>query len=385
MKQALFQAVMPICVAAVGVVAAHAAGVPSIWNAPVVEDGAYVEYFDVLPSWASGQALEVEELPASTRFYKKDTSTTSSVLAFSTDEILTNTLTMQGSSDAPQASQDTTVYVEMRCKITPFSDENVPSPDAASYKVMLFVDKDNNFVAKTPTATQTSSGVTASADVFYYITARFTPEQYLITISEDGTTPVASFTFAQESVADYGVNAVCFSGSGKVDDLFASYGDPARATAYVTPPAPATGDGADAVNAWVAEQFNRSDRLAKADQDSLAAAAPNAYLVGEKLVVGADNQVQPVNLALKASQFNNGMLSVNLKVNEVGKNGAINGDLCFMAARTYADVKEGNWESVDVDGLTKNFVDGNQEIDISKLTGLGYLFFKPVVVTTAAN
>lgn len=387
MKHSLFQVVMPLCVAAVGAVTAQAANVPSIWNAQTVAAGAYIEYFDALPDWASDQSLVAETITASPRFYAQQTENANKVLAFSTDEVLTNPLRDTGTSEAPVASQTSTVYVEMRCKITPFTDD--VTPDAGgSYKVMLFVDKDSNFVAMSPGCdTQKSSGVTASADTYYFITVRFTPEAYLVTISsEDGQTKLTEFTFSRAEPQSYPVQSVCFSGTGKVDDIFASYGDPSRASAYVAPAAPATGGTAEdqAINSWVANQFASNDRLVGANSASLAAAAPIAYLVNEKLVVGSDKNVKVPSAALKVGSFDGGKVSLNLTVDQQAKNGAINGVIKFKAARTYADATAGNWEEVTIEGVTKDFASGTQQIDFSQLIASGYRFFKPVVVADTA-
>lgn len=388
MKHSLFQVVMPLCVAAVGAVTAQAADVPSIWNAASVTDGAYVEYFDTLPDWATNQSVVDETITDSPRFYAQKTESANKVLSFSTDEVLTNPLIDKGTAKAPVASQTSTVYVEMRCKITPFTDDAIPET-GDSYKVMLFVNKDNNFVAMSPGCdNQVSSGVTASSDTYYFITVRFTPETYLVTISsEDGKTKLAEFTFTRADQTEYSVQSVCFSGAGKVDDIFASYGDPSRATAYVAPAAPATGETAEdqAINSWVAEQFASNDRLVGADADTLAAASPVAYLMNEKLVVDSNKKVKVPTAALKVGNFDGNKVSLNLTVDEQGKNGAINGVIKFKAAKTYADAKAGNWELVTIDGVTKDFTSGAQQLDFSKLISSDYRFFKPVVVADTAS
>lgn len=364
-KTAKAGALCVLALALQGDVYAADSSVPLEWNVAPMTNGAYLESFDaLLPGWAgavgfsavtnvfpsmAGSALPVRSnawFGANVKVLQLETG----------GEVVSNALAHSDASAVTFGSQP--VYVDLRMKFDPLV--NPPDQELlTNSKMALFLTSEARLVAVHADGASTNAAP-LDTNKWYQVTVRL----------EDGTFDVllndaeifSNLTLKAVGAANTLASAN-FYGTGLVDDLYVSHGNPAYRVPGPTAPIPdLPSDGSNPptdeqqtmINAWLNE-YPAVTKLSLT-QDELSA----AYLLGDLNVEDGTNgvagtysfgiskieMVSPTNLNLTAA----------LKVNNADKSGSINGRIQIYG-KTEID---GVWTLLDgaITPLFANFVNG---------------------------
>ncbi|HNX34332.1 MAG TPA: hypothetical protein PKM57_06875 [Kiritimatiellia bacterium] len=364
-KTAKAGALCVLALALQGDVYAADSSVPLEWNVAPMTNGAYLESFDaLLPGWAgavgfsavtnvfpsmAGSALPVRSnawFGANVKVLQLETG----------GEVVSNALAHSDASAVTFGSQP--VYVDLRMKFDPLV--NPPDQELlANSKMALFLTSEARLVAVHADGASTNAAP-LDTNKWYQVTVRL----------EDGTFDVllndaeifGNLTLKAVGAANTLVSAN-FYGTGLVDDLYVSHGNPAYRVPGPTAPIPdLPSDGANPptdeqqtmINAWL-NGYPAVTKLSLT-QDELS----TAYLLGDLNVEDGTNgvagaysfgiskieMVSPTNLNLTAA----------LKVNNADKSGSINGRIQIYG-KTEID---GVWTLLEgaITPLFANFVNG---------------------------
>lgn len=362
--------------------------VPLSWNVAPMTSGAYLESFDAaLPVWAGrvGNNSVTNEFPSMSGSSLPARSnawfgTNSRVLKLETDgDVVTNTVSYQDGSSVSFA--DKPVYVDMRMRFDAMPD----GPDSSlltDAKLALFVSADCKLVA-VHAAGWTTNDTVLDTNRWYQVTVKMVNGTFSVRINDQA---VFSDLGLRNLGAEYTMKAANFYGTGLVDDLYVSHGDPSYSVAGPTaaiPALPAAGAHPPSdqeqtrINAWLAAKGGiTSGTVLSMTQDQLS----QAYLMGE---LGGDaSTATPVSCTFGISKLEMAsptLLQVTafLATSNGEKNGTINGKIQLQGKVAIGD----GWTTLS-GAITPNaadFTNGKATYTYAIPAG-GYQFFRPLIV-----
>jgi len=362
--------------------------VPKEWNVGPMVSGAYREAFDAdLPTWAgrvgvnavtnafpsmSGSGLPVR----SNAWFGANVK----VLQLETEgQTVTNAVAY---SDGPVTFATKPVFVDLRIKFDPLTD----APNASllsDAKLALFVSPEAKLVVVHKNGAATNS-LALDTNKWHQITVKLFNGRFDVL-----TNDVAMFTNLEiRTAGDANTLASAnFCGTGLVDDLYVSHGNPAYLIPGPTTAIPAlptvgvntpTDEQQTLINAWLSgyagitsgttlnmtkDQLSLSYLLDKLNGDGTTATPVGGYSFG----ISKLDLVSPTSL----------IVTVALKVDNVDKDSAINGRIQLQGK---VDIDD-SWTTLDV-AITPEFADFNAGEATYAFTvpAGGYAFFKPLIV-----
>jgi len=364
--------------------------VPLAWNVAPMRAGAYREAFDgVLPSWASlvGANALIAEFPAmagSGLPVRANAWFDSNVKVMQLDtagEVVTNTLAYAGGGgDVTFASQP--VYVDMRIRFDAVSD----SPDSAllsNVKLALFVSSDRKLVAVHGGGISTNQ-TELDTNKWHQVTVKLENGKFDV-LMNDATVMFSGLDVKNVGAANT-LSSANFYGTGLIDELYVSHGDPAYEVAgpeTSIPELPAAGDNPPSdvqqtrINAWLAAQSGLTS-LGTLTQDQLS----RAFLLGE-LPVSEGTASEPGAVTFGIEGFDlvsptRLLVTARLETGSVAKDGQINGRIQLQGKVNYGDAE---WTTLGsaVTPSAAAFSDGKATYTFDIPEG-GYKFFRPLIV-----
>ena len=355
--------------------------VPLAWNVSPMQAGAYREAFETLvPGWAAAAGFNVltNDYPAMTGLPVRSNAwfdARSKVLQLETDgEVVSNTLAYATSGD-PVSFAGKPLYVDLRMKFDPLV--SAPDPELlGNSKMALFLTTDAKLVVVHGGGATTNANV-LDTNKWYQVTVKLQDNKFDVLLND-----VAINTGL--SVKDAGVaNTLAsanFYGTGLIDELYVSHGNPAYAVPGPTDAVPALPNAG-----WLApEELTRVN--AWLDAGNVAALSDlsqtqvnTAYLLNSL----SGTAVEPVESytfgiskikLVSPTQLN---VTVSLTVETTPKAGKINGRIQLQGKKTAEDT----WTLLD-GAVTPNFIDftGGSATYSFTIPAGGYAFFQPLIV-----
>ncbi len=358
--------------------------VPSSWNVAPMTNGAYREAFETnLPGWAGrsgGSALSTltyseaglpsrsnQWFAAHTKVLQLDTAGT----------VLTNSVAYPG-AEGEVSFATRAVYVDLRVRFDATTE--APTDDALSgAKMAVFVTANSNLVAVNEGAWTTNTAVQIDTNAWYQLTIRITNDTFDVFLND------TQQVFAARPLKNIGVKtlkAASFYGTGLVDDLYVSHGNPAYAVAGPTGTIPTLPTGGNQptdeeqtrINVWLDEQDLTS--LSGMTQDQLN----EAYLIDELAISGG--VASPVAYTFGISSFDLAgpaslKVTLSLTTDKGAKTGTINGRVQLQGKTTIG----GEWETLSgaITPSYADFADGKATYTFTIPEG-GYQFFRPLIL-----
>lgn len=362
--------------------------VPANWNVAPMRDGAYLEAFEgSTHTWATLIGYNVvtnvfptmsgSNLPVRSNAWFD---ANAKVLQLDTDGgVVTNALVYSG--EAPVTFSTKPVYVDFRIKFDAMTDE-VGDGLTENIKIALYLKEDCKLVALHGGGATTNS-TPVDTNKWHQLTMKLADGKCDVLLND-------VVVFTDLTLKDNGsantLNSANFYGTGYIDELYVSHGDPAYditgPTAALTATLPAAGDNPPTdeqqtlINVWLQGKPAITD-LSSMTQDQLS----HAYLLNDVLVdqgtasaVGYDfgisefEMISPTSIKVK----------VFLTTNDTLKQGTINGKIQLLGKINYS---EATWTLLDgcISPSLGEFTDGVALYDFT-IPGGGYRFFKPLIV-----
>lgn len=362
--------------------------VPSSWNVAPLTAGAYREPFDAtLPGWAGAVGLSVvtngfpsmsgSSLPTRSNAWF---GANAKVLQLDTEgAVVTNTVAYPDLEGAVSYGTKP-VYVDMRVRFDAMSDGPYPETVAGT-KMAVFVSADAKLVAVHANG-WTTNAMTLDTNLWYQLTIKMLNGKFDVLMND-------ASVFADLDLMNTSGNtlaATSFSGTGLIDELYVSHGNPAYAVVGPTgliPDLPATGGNPPTdeqqtrINAWL-DAFAGIDEntVLSMTQDQLSA----AYLIDE--LGGNSATATPVGYTFGVSAIN--LISPTVLVVTAGlttdngdKEGPINGRIQLQGKVSIGDV----WTTLS-GAITPSFADftAGQATYTFTIPAGGYQFFRAQIV-----
>jgi hypothetical protein len=366
--------------------------VPLEWNVGPMTGGAYLESFDGgLPAWAAAgfnavtnvfPSMEASSLPGrSNAWFGANVK----VLQLETEgEVVTNTLSHP--PDTPVSFAAVPVYVDMRVRFDAVTD----APDSEllnNAKLALFVSADRRLVAVHAGGVSTNAAE-LDTNKWHQVTIKlYGGNAFDVLLNDDKDAPVFTGLTVKNAGDANTLSSANFYGTGYVDELYVSRGDPAYLVTGPTEPIPAlpgpgsnppTDEEQTRINAWLAgnaginsdtqlnmtqDQLSRSYLLGELNGDESTATAVQSYTFG----ISKIDLVSPTEVRVTA----------RLTVDEQPKNGLINGKIQLAGKVDIGD----DWTTLP-GAVTPAFADftGGEATYTFALPAGGYKFFKPLIV-----
>lgn len=364
--------------------------VPLAWNVAPMRSGAYREAFDgaSLPAWASlvGANALTAAFPTMTGsglpvrangWFDENVK----VMQLETEgEVVTNTLAYPNSGGNVTFAA-APVYVDMRIRFDAVSD----TPDGAlldNVKLALFVSSDKKLVVVHNGGVSTNS-TELDTNKWHQVTVKLLDSKFDVLMND-----VAVFSnLTVKSVGTANVLASAnFYGTGLIDELYVSHGDPAYGvtgptsaiptlpTAGGNPPSP---EEQTSINAWLAGKAGLTS-LGTLTQDQLS----RAFLLGELPISdGTASEPGAVTFGIAGIDLVTPTMIVvtaKLETGSVPKNGQINGKIQLQGKVNYSDEAWTTFPGA-VTPSAAEFSSGTATYTF-EIPGGGYKFFKPLIV-----
>lgn len=355
--------------------------VPLAWNVSPMQAGAYREAFETaVPAWAAAVGFNVlsNDYPAMTGLPVRSNAwfdAGSKVLQLETDgEVVSNTLAYATSGD-PVSFSGKPVYVDLRMKFDPLV--NAPDPELlANSKMALFLTSDAKLVVVHADGSTTNATV-LDTNKWYQVTVKLQDNKFDVLLNDAAI--ITGLSVKQAGVANTLASAN-FYGTGLIDDLYVSHGDPAYAVPGPTAAVPALPDAGSLadeeltrVNAWLSEG-------SVAALTGLSQAQINTAYLLDSLSESAVDPVESYTFGISKiemaspTQLN---VTVSLTVDSVAKDGAVNGRIQLQGKVALGDA----W-TVLGSAITPSFAEftnGSATYSFDIPAG-GYAFFQPLIV-----
>jgi len=358
--------------------------VPSAWNVAPMRAGAYLESFDAtLPAWADtvGVSSVSDQYPAMTGLPVRSNAwfdANAKVLRLDTEgAVVSNTVAYPASEGAVSFAAKP-VYVDMRVRFDAMTD--VPDPVVVQgSKLAVFVAADKKLVAVHASGWSTNA-VALDTNLWHQLTIKMLNGTYDVLL--DDQTIFSGLTVRNVGAANI-LESASFCGTGLIDDLYISHGDPMYAVTGPTgtiPELPEDGSNIPSdtqqtrINAWL--DGTAVTDLSNLTQDELS----HAYLLNEleddggvaldpvyTFGISAIDVITPTLLKVTAA----------LSTGSGAKNGAINGRIQLQGKVGINDA----WTTLSgaVTPAFADFVNGQATYTFTIPAG-GYQFFKPLIV-----
>lgn len=358
--------------------------VPSSWNVAPMTNGAYREAFETnLPAWAgrvgasmlSNLTYSAAGLPTrSNEWFEAH----QKVLLLDTEgSVITNTLAYPGAEGAVSFASKP-VYVDMRVRFDAIAD--APSAETlADSKLAVFVSSASKLVAVSADGWATNA-VAIDTNEWHQLTIKMLDGKFDVLLDDQTV-------FTDLTLMNVGANvlsAASFCGTGLIDDLYVSHGDPAYAITGPTgtiPDLPANGANVPTdeeqthINVWL-DGLNAVTSLGSMTQDQLS----EAYLIGELAVDGG--VASPVNYSFGIASLEilsptSLVVTLSLTSDNGAKEGPINGRVQLQGKTTVA----GAWTTLS-GAITPSYADftNGQATYTFTIPEGGYQFFRPLIV-----
>lgn len=367
--------------------AAPDAIVPTAWNVAPMRSGAYLEAFDlVLPVWAGrvGGSFVTNIFPpmAGSGLPSRENSwfdLNNRVLSLDTEGgAITNRVAHPNQAPVTFATQP--LYVDMRVRFDVMSDP--PSQDILDHgKLAIYVNADRQLVAVHAGGTSVHSPV-LDTNLWHQLTVKLQDGAYDVLLND--TTVFAGLALRNVGTPNT-LEGAQFRGTGLIDELYVSHGNPAYAIAGPTTSIPElplagvnppTDEQQTRINAWLSGQPGLNS-LGAMSQDDLS----RAYLLGALALDGAGvaslphasfgisriEMISPTQLTLTA----------RLRLDDVNKNDPINGRIQLQGKVGMDDP----WTTLvgAITPMVADFTDGEATYTYTIPSG-GYQFFRPLIV-----
>jgi hypothetical protein len=360
--------------------------VPLEWNVGPMTNGAYRESFDGdLPGWVTAggasaltdafPTMEGSDLPVRSNIWF---GANVKVLQLETDgDVVSNTLAYADPGGSVSFTNKP-VYMDMRVRFD--SLENPPGAgllDAA--KMAVFLASDAKLVAVHAGGVATNAAA-LDTNKWYQVTVKLQGGQFDVLLNDATVFTGLDLKEAGEAGTFSSAN---FYGTGFVDELYVSHGNPAYvvpgpATSIPALPSPGSNPPTDEeqtrINAWLSAN-NIVTLDGSLTQDQLS----TAYLLAHKgetavaAVPSYDFGIAKINLRSPSSVA----VTVQLEVDDAAKEGAINGRIRLLG-KTSIDSEA--WD-VLADAITPQYADfANGKASYVFTIPAGYMFFKPQIV-----
>lgn len=234
--------------------AARAAdAVPALWNVSPITNGAYREAFDgvTLPAWAQQGATT--NVPDATQTGATGRTNRWFVTSLKVMELDTGSVGITNTLTGANTYETDPIYVDMRVKFTAMSE--TPDPVLTdNVKLAIYLSADNKLVAVHATGVETDV-TPRSTNTWYQLTVKMRPGGlYLYDVLIDDAAVFTNLTLKGGGTPNT-LAGVAFNGAGRVDELYASHGDPKTATVgsttrYPVPRSNSEGEQAT-INTWL--------------------------------------------------------------------------------------------------------------------------------------
>ena len=358
--------------------------VPLLWNVGPMRSGAYLEPFDSLPAWASAVGYNVlsNDFPAMTGLPVRSNVwfnvPNTQVLQLETaGDVVTNSFLHSDSSPVSFSSEP--VYVDLRMKFDPLID----APDAellTNVKMALFLSADAHLVVCHAGGISTNAAV-LDTNKWYQVTVKLFNGKFDVLTNDVAV--FSDLTVRGGGVANT-LTSANFYGTGLIDELYVSHGNPAYAVEGPTnaiPDLPVDGSNPPTteeqtrINAWL----NSYPTVTTLDvtQDELSMAyllnalkvddAGVATLPGYGFGISNINMISPTTLRITAK----------LEVESVLKDEPINGKIQLMGKVAMVD----DWTTLAgaITPTSADFTGGFATYTFTIPAG-GYKFIKALIV-----
>ena len=361
--------------------------VPTEWNVGPMRSGAYLEAFDgALPAWAAGIGFSAvtnvfpdmsgSGLPIRSNVWFD---ANVKVLQLETDgNVVTNTVAY---TNGPVTFASQPVYVDVRIKFDPLV--NTPEQEMLdNSKMALFLTSDAKLVVVHDGGASTN-GTALDTNKWHQVTVKL----------ENGTFDVLlndAVVFSDLTLKNVGaantLASANFYGTGLLDELYVSHGNPAYLVPGPTsaipelPPAgpnPPSDEEQTMINAWLSGYAGITSGTAlNMTQDQLSM----AYLLDE--LGGDETEATAVAYSFGIAKIDMNspdslVVTLALKVDDAEKEGAINGKIQLQGK---VDIDDG-WTLLD-GAITPAFADfeGGLATYTFNIPAGGHKFFKPLIV-----
>ncbi len=360
--------------------------VPLEWNVGPMRSGAYREAFEdaTVPAWAGvvGYNVMSNDYPAMTGLPVRSNQWFDAgvkVMQLETSgEVVTNTLAHP--ADAPLTfATGEPVYVDLRMKFDPLA--NAPEVELlANVKMALFVSADAKLVAVHNGGIATNATV-LDTNKWYQVTVKLENGLFDVLLND---VEVFSDLVVKNAGPANTLTSANFYGTGLIDELYVSHGNPAYLIPGPTsaiPQLPEDGSNPPSdeeqtmINKWL-NGYPAVTTLGLT-QDELSM----AYLLDDLNVADGTNGVagvysfgiSEIDLISSSSLI----VTARLTVNNVDKSGAINGKIQLLGKVNIGDA----WTTLAgaITPVFADFTNGEATYTFSIPAG-GYKFFKPLIV-----
>lgn len=361
--------------------------VPSVWNVAPMRDGAYREAFEgSTHTWATlvgynavtdvFPAMDGAGLPLRSNLWFD---ANSKVLQLDTDGgVVTNTLAYSG--DASVMFSEKPVFLDLRIKFDAMSDA-VGGGLTDNVKLALHLDADCKLVALHGGGATTNS-TPIDTNKWHQLTVKLDNGKCDVLLNDQS---IFSNLDLKDNGSSNTLSSVNFYGTGFVDELYVSHGDPAYAITGPTqaiPDLPVVGDNPPTdeqqtlINVWLQGKSGVSSLSMTQDQLSHAYLLNEIQVVeGTATAVGFDFGIKEFDL-LSPTKL---QVKVYLEMdNSVPKDGAINGRIKLHGKTNYTDLE---WVAIEgaVTPSPADFATGYATFDFT-IPENTYKFFKPMIV-----
>jgi hypothetical protein len=357
--------------------------VPLDWKSPTLANNAYLENFELaVPTWASvaGQTTQAVNLAGfyfPTRSNTWFTGLSTNVLILNGNVAVTNSFT---NTSGVVSFATNALFVDMRIKFESLT-EAPASALLQPAKLALYVNSNSNLVAAVYNNTWYTNSTRLDITNWYQLTVKLTSNKFSVL-----TNDVPAFTnLPLNNLADSNtLRQLCITGSGALDELYVSYGNPAYAGLPGSVPPTAMGGGfpgagGASVTNWLADYFNDGRISSAATLAFTTAQIDAAYLLNE-IDLSNPNSPQPVPFSFSISSIDmttptNITVGCSLITGGSAKTGRINGRIQLLGRQTWS----GDWVSVS-DPVTPEFSNGTAICNFVITATPGYTFFHPQIV-----
>ena len=371
----------------IGDVQAADSVVPSSWNVAPMRSGAYLQDFDtVLPTWAgtSGSSVVTNLFPGISGLPARSNAwfgANVKVLRLDTEgTVISNTVAYPGAEGSVTFASNP-VYVDMRVRFDVMTDEPDPAALAGS-KMAVFVNSDLKLVAVGKDGSTTNS-VALDTNLWYQLTIKLQNGKFDVLTNDQPVTELTGLNVKDVGTANR-LEAASFSGTGLLDELYISHGNPAYAVTGPTSATPTLPTGSSnppnttqqtRINAWL-NGYGSVTSLNNLTQDELS----KAFLLNELNQSGGEaikpaftfgisklEMVTPTTLVVTAS----------LTTSSGAKSGTINGKIQLQGKVAIGD----GWTTLD-GAITPSVVDfaGGHATYTFTIPAGGYQYFRPQIV-----
>lgn len=360
--------------------------VPSAWNVAPMQAGACLEAFDAAlpPTWAgrAGVSVVTNQYPTMTGLPVRANEwfgANAKVLRLDTEGAVVSNTVAYPASEGAVSFASKPIYVDMRIRFDVMTD--TPTPEAlAGSKLAVFVASDAKLVAVHENGWITNS-VATDTNLWHQLTIKMLNGVYDVLLNEQ---VVFSGLLIRNVGAANTLGATCFCGTGLIDNLYISHGDPAYAVTGPTGtipslPAPGSNPPSDVeqtqINAWL-DGLNSVTSLSNLTQDELSL----AYLLNE-LDESSGEALDPVYTfgisALDLVTPTTLVVTASLTTGSGAKSGTINGKIQLQGKVNMGD----GWTTLS-GAITPSFADftNGQATYTFTIPADGYQFFKPLIV-----